>query len=60
MKGNKYKGSPCLIDDRPYAASIREILRDAICRLPDGLGTFSDIRYLMKMSQWLNHTFIEQ
>lgn len=39
--------------ERPPFISILSIVRDAVCRLPDGVGTRLDVTELCKDSQWL-------
>ena len=44
----------CLKADRPPFISILTIVRDAIARIPDGVGTRMDVTELAKESQWLD------
>ena len=45
---------PLLKKDRPSNTSIISIVRDAVCRMPSGVGTRSDVVELCKDSQYLN------
>jgi len=38
---------------RPPFVSILSVVRDAVARLPDGVGTRTDVTELCKESQWL-------
>ena len=38
---------------RPPFVSILSVVRDAVARLPDGVGTRTDVTELAKESQWL-------
>lgn len=39
--------------ERPPFVSILSVVRDAVARLPDGVGTRMDVTELSKDSQWL-------
>ena len=39
-----------LIKERPAAVSIKSLVKDAVARLPGGVGTRSDVALLVKMS----------
>lgn len=39
--------------ERPAYVSILSVVRDAVARLPDGVGTRMDVTELAKDSQWL-------
>ena len=44
---------PLLINNRPPQASLLAIVRDAASRLPDSVGTRSDVALLMMDSQYI-------
>ncbi|CAK1582770.1 unnamed protein product [Parnassius mnemosyne] len=46
-------GGALLCAQRPRAASLAALLRDALARLPNGEGTRADLVTLLKMSQWI-------
>lgn len=39
-----------LIKERPPSVSVKSLVKDAVARLPDGVGTRSDVAELVKMS----------
>ncbi|CAH1738658.1 unnamed protein product [Aphis gossypii] len=47
------RGHSLLIENRPHFISILVLVRDATARLPNGMGTRSDICTLLKDSQYL-------
>lgn len=43
-----------LLDDRPAAVTLQDVVRDALARLPQGVGTKSDIQLLILDSQYVH------
>lgn len=44
---------PLLIDDRPNTVAVQDIVRDALARLPQGVGTKGDLQLLITDSQFV-------
>ena len=63
-KKAQMRGAPVphqiLKGDRPPFCSILTIVRDAVARLPDGVGTRLDVTELAKESQWLDYKCIDE
>lgn len=43
-----------LLDDRPATASVQGVVMDALARLPQGVGTKTDLQALLADSQYFN------
>lgn len=44
---------PLLKNDRPPTVTMHSVTRDALSRLPDGVGTRNDVALLLRDSQFL-------
>ena len=51
---------PILKNERPPFSSILTIVRDAVARVPDGVGTRLDVTELAKESQWLETKGVDE
>lgn len=43
-----------LLDDRPATVNVQDVVRDAMARLPQGVGTKGDVMVLLQDSQYVD------
>ena len=45
---------PMLLDDRPASVTLQDVVRDALARLPQGVGTKGDLALIIQESQFVD------